>query len=77
MSDNTQCPTPRKVRFLTEDDAKRNLKGLKQHNRENKKQVNRLGIYRCKCGAWHIGHNHYKTVRSTKFHVARQQAQGR
>lgn len=54
----THC---QKVRHATTDAARRHLKQRKDTSGENKKLLNKLGIYFCtQCGAFHIGHNKLK-----------------
>jgi hypothetical protein len=50
-----------KVRHETTAAALRHLKQRKETSRENKKLLNKLGVYFCtRCGAFHIGHNKLK-----------------
>ncbi len=70
MPESKPCPTPWKVRHLTAADAERNMRDLKRHCKQNKKRLNLLSFYLCSCGAFHVGHNKYKTQRSTRFALA-------
>lgn len=74
MEQRAVCPTPWKVRYLTEVDADRNVKDIKNHGGKagNKKMANLLASYLCLCDFWHIGHNKFKTKRSTRFARGRQ-----
>lgn len=50
-----------KVRHYTIAAAERHLKQRKETSGENKKLLNKLGVYfHIECGAFHIGHNKLK-----------------
>jgi hypothetical protein len=53
----TPCPTPTKIKFPNKLDAVWQLKHLKANSHENKKRLNRMHVYRCRCGAFHLGHD--------------------
>ena len=58
-----RCPTPMKQRYATVEHARAHLMDLKATSRENKKIANRLCVYKCSCGQYHVGHDQYKRVR--------------
>lgn len=47
----SHCPTPRK-QALTHAQAETNLAAMRRNPRILSRQ---LHVYRCECGAWHIG----------------------
>lgn len=50
-----------KFRHVSLAEAQRHLKQQKDCSGENRKVLNRLGVYFCvRCGAFHIGHNKLK-----------------
>lgn len=54
----TPCPSPSKIPYHTEADARWQLKHFKANSRENKKTLNRMHAYLCPSGLhWHMGHN--------------------
>jgi hypothetical protein len=44
-------------------EARQHLIDFKARVRQNKKLLNRIGIYQCVCGYYHVGHNKYKRVK--------------
>ena len=52
-----------KQRYATVEHARAHLMDLKATSRENKKIANRLCVYKCSCGQYHVGHDQYKRVR--------------
>ena len=57
-----------KFRFPTRGEAEDQAKKYKADSRENRKVLNRLGVYQCHdclvpgttARAWHVGHNKFK-----------------
>ena len=48
-----RCPTPRKAAHATEAEAKKHLGAL--WAKEGRAGAGSLSVYKCRCGAWHVG----------------------
>lgn len=49
-----------KFQHRDESSARAQLRQLRSVSGENRKRLNKLGVYHCACGFWHVGHNRFK-----------------
>jgi len=51
MAKSKKCPTPYKIAHPSESQARKHQGSL--YKKEGK--VARIQVYKCRCGAWHLG----------------------
>jgi hypothetical protein len=60
------CPTPRKHAHVDRETAVRHMRGH-QHGGMGRD----LNVYRCRCGAWHVGHSKFALTRRIRWSLRR------
>lgn len=56
------CPTPDKRGYKSPSIAQRHMWQLLTKGTAKRRDWQRLNVYRCRCGLFHVGHSHTRVI---------------